>query len=116
MSGRKPAAPAALPIGCRAARKGMSRAIANAGTAVTATTAVWLAVVCVYALVYIAGQSALDGNIGYERLWTFQLVFFAYSRLPWLVLALFVLVVSEVLWFRRRKSDPALEPASGPVN
>ena len=43
---------------------------------------VWAVAVAVYAYVYVTSRIALPGAEGYERLWDWQLFFFAIGRLP----------------------------------
>src|SRR5438094_496765 len=47
-----------------------------------ATCAVWAVAVAVYAYVYVSSRISLPGAEGYERLWSWQLFFFAIARLP----------------------------------
>jgi len=75
------------------------------------TCTVWLLVVCGYASVYVVSHATSAGAEGYEKLWDWQLMFFALTRLPILVVVLLVVVFLETRYFRIKKSG---EPDRGP--
>jgi len=67
---------------------------------------VWAVAVAVYAYVYVTSRIALPGAEGYERLWDWQLFFFAIGRLPFLVILLGVILWLERRISGRRRNDP----------
>jgi len=67
---------------------------------------VWAVAVAVYAYVYVTSRIALPGAEGYERLWDWQLFFFAIGRLPLLVIVLGVILWLERRISGRRRNDP----------
>jgi len=67
---------------------------------------VWAVAVAVYAYVYVTSRIALPGAEGYERLWDWQLFFFAIGRLPFLVILLGVILWVERRISGRRRNDP----------
>ena len=64
------------------------------------TTAVWLVFVAAYAVVYVAKALSGERLEGYERDWSFQLLMFAVTRMPWLIVVLAALLFP--LYLRRR--------------
>jgi hypothetical protein len=69
------------------------------------TAAAWGGLVASYAAYYVHQRLTLPGLEGYEQEWRWQLAFFAVTRLPFLVLALVVLLAGEWLGFRRHGSE-----------
>ncbi len=67
---------------------------------------VWAVAVAGYAYVYVTSRIALRGAEGYERLWDWQLFFFAIGRLPFLVILLGVILWLERRISGRRRNDP----------
>ena len=67
----------------------------------------WLLATCAYAYYYVVTTLALPEDYdAYARNWKFQLLAFSLFRLPWLVLALAVLIgVIVVLPHRKTKPD-----------
>ena len=58
----------------------------------TVSIILWVVLTVVWAYIYVTGNVALPDAVGYETQWEFQLVFFAISRLPFLLVVLFVIV------------------------
>ena len=74
------------------------------------TVLVWLLVSSAYAYYYIVSILALpDEYDAYARNWKFQLLMFSLFRLPWLVLALCLLVAVMVVSPIGRKTAVARE-------
>ncbi len=63
----------------------------------------WLMATGLYAYLYIQDTITSPEAEGYEKDWEFQLLMFALFRLPFLLLALFALVLGR--WWSRRVPD-----------
>lgn len=62
---------------------------------VVLTTSFWAVGTVTYAAFYVKARLSLPGLEGYERDWDWQLLFFTLTRVPWLLLALAVVIFVE---------------------
>lgn len=60
------------------------------------TVLVWAACVAIYSFFYVRARLALPGLEGYEAEWSWQLLFFGITRLPWLLAILAVVILVEL--------------------
>ena len=65
------------------------------------TVLVWALVTVVYAYLYVTNVLSLTGLQGYEAEWDWQLFFFGIVRLPWLILALAVILGLEIRFLNK---------------
>ena len=63
---------------------------------------VWLAGVSIYAFYYVNSRLEIQGLEGYEKEWSWQLLFFGITRLPLLVAVLVILLIVEWRLLKRR--------------
>jgi hypothetical protein len=61
----------------------------------------WLVVVTAFAYQYVRARVSLPDAEGYEADWTWQLFFFAITRLPIALIGLFL-----IMWFVLRQRQP----------
>jgi len=64
------------------------------------TTLIWAGCAGGYAFYYIKSRLALPGLEGYEAEWTWQLLFFGITRLPWFLIALAGVIFIELRLFK----------------
>ena len=77
---------------------------------ISLTILVWLMASSVYAYYYVASILALPEEYdAYARNWKFQLLMFSLFRLPWLVLALCLLIAAMVVLPTGKKPPVARE-------
>jgi hypothetical protein len=57
---------------------------------------IWCLITIVYAYIYIKAALNYPKLQGYEAEWQFQLLIFSISRLPWLLLALALIIFIEI--------------------
>lgn len=74
--------------------------------AIRFTGLAWLVGVAIYAAIYITDRLAQPGLEGYETEWTWQLLFFGLSRLPWLIAVLVGIILLELRIFGSRNNEP----------
>lgn len=77
-----------------------SKASVNRFATVSLTVVAWLIVSILYAFLYVV--SILTSPVGgdaYAMTWQFQLLMFSIFRLPWLVMALPIIIILEFVAF-----------------
>lgn len=62
---------------------------------IVVTALIWAGCVAAYAFYYVKSRLALPDLEGYEAEWSWQLLFFGLTRLPWLVAVLAGVVLLE---------------------
>lgn len=67
---------------------------------VVITVLIWAACVAAYSLYYVRSRLALPGLEGYEAEWSWQLLFFGITRLPWLLAILAGVILLELRLFK----------------
>ena len=82
--------------------QGSVRAVALRHKVLLVTTGLWVIATGVYAYSYLVDRINSRDAEGYERLWDWQLFFFALHRLPVLVLLLVVVLWGEFKRLPRR--------------
>lgn len=65
----------------------------------------WLLAVVIYASLYVRSRLLLPDLQGYEADWSWQLLFFGLTRLPWLVGLLVLTLLAEHVLLRQPPGD-----------
>jgi len=65
------------------------------------TILAWCLITAIYAYLYVTTVLSFPGLQGYEAEWDWQLMFFAIVRLPWLLLALALIIFGEIKFLKK---------------
>ena len=65
------------------------------------TILVWCLITAIYAYLYVTTVLSYPDLQGYEAEWDWQLMFFAIVRLPWLLLALALIILGEIKFLKK---------------
>mgnify|MGYP007006651124 CR=1 FL=1 len=65
------------------------------------TILVWCLITAIYAYLYITTVLSYPNLQGYETEWQFQLLMFSIFRLPWLLLALVLIIFGEIKFLKK---------------
>lgn len=65
------------------------------------TMLVWCLITAIYACLYITTVLSYPNLQGYETEWQFQLLMFSIFRLPWLLLALALIIFGEIKFLKK---------------
>lgn len=60
------------------------------------TVLVWCLITLIYAYLYVTTVLSFPDLEGYEAEWDWQLMFFAIVRLPWMLIALALIIWAEI--------------------
>ncbi|HQO16465.1 MAG TPA: hypothetical protein PLG02_05845 [Methylotenera sp.] len=65
------------------------------------TILAWCLITAIYAYLYVTTVLSYPDLQGYEAEWDWQLMFFAIVRLPWLLLALALIIWGEIKFLKK---------------
>lgn len=65
------------------------------------TILTWCLITAIYAYLYVTTVLSYPDLQGYEAEWDWQLMFFAIVRLPWLLLALALIIWGEIKFLKK---------------
>ena len=73
----------------------------NRKKVIALTILAWCVITVIYAYIYVSTVLNLPNLQGYEAEWDWQLMFFAIVRLPWLLLALALIIFGEIKFLKK---------------
>jgi hypothetical protein len=65
------------------------------------TVVAWCLVTVIYAYFYVKTVLSFSGLEGYETEWQFQLLMFSIFRLPWMLIALALMICTEIKFIKK---------------